>query len=85
MANLVYLCSFHHHLVHEGGWALTMSDAGAVTVEDPGGAEFHEVPPLVAPAGAVACAQDMPSGGEAFRMSDVIDSLVDLERPLGVA
>ena len=29
--NLVLLCSFHHHLVHEGGWTISRVDA-------PGGA-----------------------------------------------
>ncbi|HXJ19730.1 MAG TPA: DUF222 domain-containing protein [Polyangia bacterium] len=35
--NLVFLCSFHHRLVHEGGFSLTTNDAAEVTITAPTG------------------------------------------------
>ena len=37
LANLVPLCSRHHHAVHEGGWKLTLSRDRTVTVTFPDG------------------------------------------------
>jgi hypothetical protein len=36
-ANLVLLCSYHHHLVHEGGFRLTRNAAGRIEVRTPAG------------------------------------------------
>lgn len=33
--NLVPLCSRHHHMVHEGGWSLSMDDCRVVTLTRP--------------------------------------------------
>jgi HNH endonuclease len=33
--NLVPLCSKHHHLVHEGGWSLTIDDQRTVRFRSP--------------------------------------------------
>lgn len=38
MANLVLLCRFHHHRVHEGGFTLILGPDGAVEVRRPDGA-----------------------------------------------
>lgn len=35
LANLLPLCSRHHHLVHEGGWGLTMSPDRCITLRRP--------------------------------------------------
>jgi len=35
--NLVMLCSYHHHLVHEGGFDLTRAASGQIIVRHPGG------------------------------------------------
>ena len=35
--NLLVLCSFHHRLVHEGGFSVALDDAGAVIVSSPTG------------------------------------------------
>ena len=43
LENLVMLCTFHHHLVHEGGWTVTAGADGAFV--------FHS------PAGSAACAR----------------------------
>jgi len=36
LANMLLLCEAHHHLVHEGGWTLTLN-AGRVTLTSPDG------------------------------------------------
>ncbi len=35
--NLVMLCTFHHHLVHEGGWTVTTADDGVLVFSSPAG------------------------------------------------
>ncbi len=37
LANLVFLCSFHHRLVHEGGFSITINEAAEVVVTAPTG------------------------------------------------
>ncbi len=57
--NLVSLCGFHHHLVHEGGWALTLVDNTAVWT-DPAGVPAV-VEPLTGHASAITTL-DVPAG-----------------------
>jgi hypothetical protein len=45
MDNLVMLCTFHHHLVHEGGWTVTASMDGALVFHSPAGAALAPAPP----------------------------------------
>lgn len=40
MANLLPLCSRHHHLVHEAGWQLSMTPDRTITLCRPDGSEF---------------------------------------------
>jgi hypothetical protein len=42
--NLVLLCSFHHRLVHEGGWALTLGARSDVAWFRPDGARYRAGP-----------------------------------------
>ena len=37
LANLLPLCSFHHHCVHEGGWTLTLDPDRTITLTRPDG------------------------------------------------
>jgi len=37
LGNLLFLCSFHHRLVHEGGFTITMNDAAEVLITAPTG------------------------------------------------
>jgi hypothetical protein len=37
LANLLPLCAFHHHLVHEGGWTLTLDPDRTITLTRPDG------------------------------------------------
>ncbi|MEQ8439880.1 MAG: DUF222 domain-containing protein [Ilumatobacter fluminis] len=47
--NLIPLCSRHHHVVHEGGWALELSDDRTLTVRQPDGHVFTVREPDVPP------------------------------------
>jgi hypothetical protein len=44
LANLLPLCERHHHLVHEGGWGLSMTADRVVTWARPDGEVFHRGP-----------------------------------------
>ena len=42
LANLIPLCQHHHHLVHEGGWTLTITPTRAITITTADGRlHFH--------------------------------------------
>ena len=43
--NLVMLCTFHHHLVHEGGWTITAVADGAFVFHSPAGKPLAPEPP----------------------------------------
>ena len=43
--NLVMLCTFHHHLVHEGGWAVTAGADGVFAFHSPAGTLLAPEPP----------------------------------------
>ena len=58
MDNLVPLCSVHHHLVHEGGWTLTLHPDRSIELRRPDGTVHHEGSTVdVAPTGLVAKVQ----------------------------
>jgi hypothetical protein len=42
MANLLPLCSIHHHHVHEGGWTLALAPDRTVTIHRPDGSLYFE-------------------------------------------
>ena len=42
LANLLPLCSRHHHLVHEGGWQLTLQPDRTITLTRPDSTRHHE-------------------------------------------
>ncbi len=44
-ANLLPLCSQHHHSAHEGGWLLTLGLDRSLTIELPNGQTMHTGPP----------------------------------------
>ena len=42
LANLLPLCAFHHHMVHEGGWSLQLQADRTITLTRPDGTvHFH--------------------------------------------
>jgi len=43
--NLVMLCTFHHHLVHEGGWRVTAKEDGVLVFRSPIGKTLAPNPP----------------------------------------
>jgi hypothetical protein len=46
LANLVTLCGFHHRLVHEGGFGVTVTDDGLFVFTRPNGTRIPEAAPL---------------------------------------
>ncbi len=44
--NLLPLCEKHHHLVHEGGWRLTMTTGRIATWQRPDGTIWHTEPTI---------------------------------------
>ena len=44
--NLLPLCSKHHHLVHEGGWALALLADRTLMIELPDGTVMSTGPPI---------------------------------------
>ncbi len=44
LANLLPLCSRHHHVVHDGGWSLHLEPDRTLTITDPGGRRYATVP-----------------------------------------
>jgi hypothetical protein len=47
--NLILLCHFHHHLVHEGGFRLTGEPGGPIVVERPDGSTISGSSPSLRP------------------------------------
>lgn len=45
LCNLLPLCSRHHHLVHEGGWVITMAADRSLTITLPDGSVMRTGPP----------------------------------------
>ncbi len=42
LANLIPICALHHHLLHEGGWTLTLGPGRQITITRPDGTiHFH--------------------------------------------
>jgi hypothetical protein len=54
LENLVMLCTFHHHLVHEGGWKVTAAADGVYRFESPVGKLLSAEPPREGVHGALA-------------------------------
>ncbi len=52
LANLLPLCSQHHHAAHEGGWILTLGPNRQLTIQLPDGQTMHTGPPGRQPATA---------------------------------
>ena len=45
--NLAPVCNKHHHLVHEGGWHLTIDPRHNITITYPDGSTKTTGPPMV--------------------------------------
>jgi hypothetical protein len=67
--NLLLLCSFHHRLVHEGGFTIALTDGANAEVRTPSGALLPAVPPLTPDSGAVEWNGDWWSAGDQFAAS----------------
>ncbi len=86
LSNLTTLCKAHHRLVHEGGFSLTMTPAGKVTVRTPDGAVVPRAPRPPVPVGPDLYARHEQDGltlgprtltynGEPFDLGLTIDAL----------
>jgi hypothetical protein len=64
--NLLLLCSFHHRLVHEGGFTVALSDGAHVEVRAPSGRLLPAAPPLAPDVGAVEWNGDWWTAGDHF-------------------
>ncbi len=49
LANLIPLCSRHHHVVHEGGWTLHLAPDRTLTITQPDGVVFARCRPDMSP------------------------------------
>ena len=49
LSNLLPTCSYHHHLVHEGGWSLHLAPDRLLTIRQPDGDLFATVPIQISP------------------------------------
>jgi hypothetical protein len=56
--NLLLLCSFHHHLVHEGGWRISAEADRGFLFQPPGGDPLGPLPPREPIGNAVAWLHD---------------------------
>jgi hypothetical protein len=45
VTNLALLCTFHHHLVHEGGWTVSRGEDGELAFAAPNGRALAAEPP----------------------------------------
>jgi len=45
VTNLALLCTFHHHLVHEGGWSVARGEDGELEFTAPDGRALTTEPP----------------------------------------
>lgn len=92
LVNLVFLCSYHHHLVHEGGFRLSRNAQGDIEVRVPGGWLLPAAPRLAgsspqelaagnAANGADVSAETLPTdwGGEPLQLEYAVSVL--LPRP----
>ena len=41
--DLAFLCSWHHHLVHEGGWTMRRLESGDIEIHRPDGRLFETI------------------------------------------
>lgn len=84
LSNLTSICRFHHRLVHEGGFTLTMAANGSVEVISPDGTEIDPVPNPRPPGGRVWRAEkDLRYCGERFDMDLAIDVLLQAAHTIG--
>ena len=95
--NLLLLCSFHHHLVHEGGWQLT-GTVTAFEIRKPNGRLLPCCPPPVAASGSTIEEQNEQLGlqitaktigllGYNHRPNydEAIQALLEVEAPVGAS
>jgi hypothetical protein len=78
LANLLPLCSRHHHAVHEGGWTLVLHADRTITLRRPDGTIHHHGTTINATSAATRDADTDPDTDE--RPEWTISELADLAR-----
>ena len=80
--NLVLLCGFHHRLLHEGGFRMSLDAAGAAHFVTPAGAEIATVPEVPSVSSTRPSAVDDPDtnlcgwDGERVDYDAAVDALI---------
>ncbi len=86
LGNLVLLCRYHHRLVHEGGFSLTLDRLGARTFTRPDGVELEPSPRQALPRAAPAAAPKRRAGpllsgaGEPIDLAACVDAVLQATR-----
>jgi hypothetical protein len=80
--NLVLLCSFHHRLVHEGGFTIALATDGNVEVRTAAGALLPVAPPLAPDDGAVEWGGDWWTAGDHFVAPPPFNDPVDYDETI---
>lgn len=98
LSNLVHLCSFHHRLVHEGGYSLERAGReGRLVFQRPGGRPIPPVPPRAPTQGDRLACRNERSGldigpetcasrwmGDRLDLALAVDALIAPDPPPGV-
>jgi Domain of unknown function (DUF222) len=74
--NLLPLCTVHHHLVHEGGWTLTLQADRSIELRRPDGTTYHSGSTIdVAPHGVNAKVEAVKAA-----LADALDQILTRNR-----
>ena len=89
LRNCWSLCAYHHHLVHEGGFAMAVLDDGTLEFRRPDGVVLPtDVPPPPRPVEPEALAQELgelhPDGPWALSRGESMDLALAVDLFLGV-
>src|SRR5438309_5733825 len=88
LTNCWTLCSFHHHLVHEGGFAMAVLDDGMLEFRSPDGAIFPPAAPPFRPFDPDVLARELgelePDGPWARSRGESMDLAMAVDFLLGV-
>ncbi len=85
LANLLPLCSRHHHLVHEGGWTLTLRADRRIELRRPdGNLHFEGSTVDIAPTGLAILSDhhDVPPGDDDVRRIEYLNGITQTPKEI---